>query len=115
MKYYRIKKEYFEHKNIVEENYVFLTKFGKKYTNDIAQRDIKRIAKNAGVATSDRASPHTFRYFFTQSLLKNGTDIYTIQRLLGHASNKTTEIYLNSLVNNVVLEKGLVSSPLMNL
>ena len=115
MKYDRIKNEYFEQVNIEPQDYIFLTKDGKKYNNDLAQRAIKKIAENAGVDSSVRCSPHTFRHYFTQSLLKNGADIYTIQKLLGHSSIKTTEVYLNSLVNTYTVEKGLSTSPLMNL
>jgi integrase/recombinase XerD len=59
-------------------------------------RIIKGIAKRAGVAVPMKPM-HSFRVLYATSLCRAGVDIYTIQKLLGHADIETTMSYLRAV------------------
>jgi integrase/recombinase XerD len=67
---------------------------------------LKQAAVDAGI--SKRVTPHSLRHAFATHLLEGGTDIRTIQMLLGHASIQTTAHYAQVSTRHV----GQTTSPL---
>lgn len=114
LKYERLKHYYFEFKNIKVGNY-FLSRTGKPLTNAAIERIVKKAGEVAKVSPTLRCSPHTCRHYFAQSQLRNGMDVYSLSRLMGHENIKITQRYLQGLQDKDVVEKSIKTSPLMNL
>lgn len=63
------------------------------------QREIAKIAKLAGIKRS--VFCHLLRHTMASTLAENGTDLITIQQLLGHEDLSTTQVYTKVSKKNV--------------
>lgn len=73
------------------ERALFLNPRGEQLTRQGLWLIIKRYAKELGLA--DRVTPHTLRHSFATHMLNGGAGLREVQRLLGHASISTTQVY----------------------
>jgi site-specific recombinase XerD len=70
---------------------------GKDPDAPLNPSSVQRVCGKAGRAAglSKKVSPHTFRHTFATHHLEAGTDLRTIQVLLGHRHLNTTAVYLH--------------------
>ena len=86
-------KEYKRHwkKELEASEFFFLNRYGKRYSEQSARRMIQRYTQEAMIEM--HITPHMFRHAFATLLLEEEVDIRFIQKMLGHASITTTQIY----------------------
>ncbi len=76
-----------------EKQFVFCKKNHFPYTISYISKQFKKSVIASGINSAIHF--HTLRHGFATALAKQGISIYKIQKLLGHSSVKTTEIYAN--------------------
>lgn len=79
---------------------------GEQYSPSALVKILKEAARKAGI--KHRVHLHMLRHTFATHLLEQGTDLRTIQELMGHTDIKTTAIYLH--VSNAY--KAKIPNPL---
>ncbi|MGJ8690791.1 MAG: tyrosine-type recombinase/integrase [Gammaproteobacteria bacterium] len=85
------------------EAHLFLSSRGTVLRPQTLRRRLHHLAEMRGL--KERITPHRFRHTAATILIENGVDIRFVQRLLGHASIATTEIYTR--VTDAALEKAV--------
>lgn len=77
---------------LVRNDFLFLTADGRPLTKNRVEFRMKKYGSRAGI-TGVRCSPHTLRHTAAISFLRNGGDVFSLQRLLGHRSLEMTRRY----------------------
>lgn len=77
--------------SIKKSGFLFINRNGNMLETQSVRNMINKYTKDAGI--SQHLTPHMFRHSFATLLLEQNVDIRYIQRMLGHSSISTTEIY----------------------
>ena len=107
-----IKLERHKVKNADKQDALFLSQKG----NRLSTRSIQRVIENANIKSGlnkDKLSPHKLRHTMATQLYRKGTDLISLQQLLGHSSVSTTQIYTH--VDSETLKDIVESNPLNEL
>jgi integrase/recombinase XerD len=81
-----------ERENVFPEDHLFLNRDNHPMTRHAILKLLNNIGTRAGVPDTH---PHRFRHTFALEYLRNGGDIFTLQRILGHSSLEMVKRYLS--------------------
>lgn len=76
---------------IKEHGYFFVNRYGQPLSEQSARRMIHKYADE--IQAGMNITPHMFRHSFATYLMEEDVNIRYIQKMLGHASITTTQIY----------------------
>lgn len=89
--------EIYHKDKMVHCEYFFINRLHTRLSEQSIRNVVKKYA--SAVQSKKTVTPHTYRHTFATMLLEEGVDIKYIQRILGHSSILTTQIYTH--VSNV--------------
>ncbi len=76
-----------------EEGYLILSQRGDQLSSRQIERIVKKYADEADIKKN--VYPHMLRHSFAVHCLKSGMNLRSVQKMLGHSSLTTTQIYLD--------------------
>lgn len=115
MRYIKCRDARFKDRIIDKDTPFFLSYRFKALTIEGVERIVRICGQKANIRKDIRCSPHTCRHYFAQAQLRNGLDVYSLSRLLGHENISITKRYLQSIEDGDIVEMSVKTSPLMNL
>ena len=112
MRKYKRLKDKTKHKDC---KYFFVSQRGTKGTTKIGAEIMQEIKKQMDVRSVVRFSPHTLRHTYAHMQMRNGMDIYTLSKNMGHSSVTMTQNYLQTLKSDDFVKESIKYSTLQNL
>lgn len=113
LKQYRTSREDFLTVNRYSSPFLFVSRQGTPLSIFTMQDIFYRIKDELQIP-GERVSCHTWRHTFAKNYLLNGGDIFSLQKIMGHADIATTKQYLN-LNENEVKAQHAKFNPLDNM
>lgn len=90
-----------------ESAFVFHNKKGKPLKEQTISQQFKKYVIAAKI--NNRLHFHSMRHSFATHLVKKGVPLFAIQKLLGHSTSKTTEIYSHLLPQQLHREVNILA------
>lgn len=87
----------------MNENYLFISVNGGKFTNQAFRNQLKKYCDQFNIKTN--ITPHSLRHTASMLFLENGGNIRVLQKILGHKKLSTTEIYAHVSENLISIQK----------
>lgn len=81
------------------DNYLFLSNKGKQISKTLIYNTIKNTLQHQ--TTLKQKSPHILRHTCATHLLNEGADLLSIQKMLGHSSLQSTQIYTHNTIEQL--------------
>ena len=85
---------------------LFVNCAGKPMSRQGFWKLLKGYVQRAG--STEEITPHTLHHCFVAHLVANGTNLQSVQEMLGHADISTTQIYINVNQEQIREEKRLI-------
>lgn len=89
-----LKKYYKANEEVINKSgYFFINNRGTRFSEQSIRIMLKKYVAEAGIER--KITPHMFRHSVATFLIEEEVDISCVQRILGHSSIKTTQIYIH--------------------
>jgi len=88
---WRAMMDYLHSRDHADDHALFVSARGRALTRSGLYQVLRKLGESVGV---ERAYPHRMRHTFAINYLRNGGDVYTLMKILGHSSMEMTKKYL---------------------
>jgi site-specific recombinase XerD len=77
-------------------DWLWLFDYGRRMGHNALRTLIEEIKCAAGLRGATNIKPHSLRHYYASNLVRNGADLESVRKLLGHSSLTITQIYVHA-------------------